>query len=97
MGIHRPHRSDRDFARVCVRLLVFEGLAAVQDGEEFGYINKSGRLVIDAHFLLAGEFHDHRAVVLQEPGVFYYVSSNGGRAFPGNFIGATSSSRVSRT
>ncbi len=67
-----------------------EGLAAVQDGEEFGYINKSGRLVIDAHFLLAGEFHDHRAVVLQEPGVFYYVSSNGGRAFPGNFIGATS-------
>ncbi len=40
-----------------------EGLAAVRVGNERGYIDKTGKLVINPQFDVAGDFHNGRAVV----------------------------------
>ena len=53
-----------------------DGLAAVKVGGRFGYIDKTGRVVIPLQFDSAGEFSDGVAEV-EVGGEFGYINTSG--------------------
>src|SRR5262249_42422804 len=67
-----------------------EGLAAVSQNEKFGFIDRSGTLVIAPQFWSASGFSDGRAAVSEltkeHKIVNRYITPRGAAAFPGTFM-----------
>lgn len=61
-----------------------EGLAAVQfieDGDNWKYVNKSGKVVIDNNFVFAGSFKDGIALVVDSKAKKYFINNKGNKVF----------------
>ena len=61
-----------------------EGLAAVQVGERWGYINRRGKIVISPRFGEAGPFAEGRAKIYQN-GKYGYIDRTGKIVIPPQF------------
>ena len=66
-----------------------DGVAAVRQSGFYGYIDKSGVLVIPAHFEQASDFHEGLAYVGGRESGYSYIDHHGKQAFRGSFVEAT--------
>ena len=61
-----------------------EGIAGVSDGGKWGFVDKTGRLIIDLQFEMVGQFNDGLAVV-QHNDKMGYINKNGEIVVPCNY------------
>jgi len=72
----RTRRANRTAGSAYFAERFSDGLAAVKVGGRFGYIDKTGRVVIPLQFDSAGEFSDGVAEV-EVGGEFGYINTSG--------------------